>query len=769
MKTKNIILVALLLFISFGLQSCKWNDGVETPVIELVAPTSSFEVDETAQDLEIQIYANEPYSISFINKEASSWATLSHTRGDSDMKLVVSCRENADFRRMAQILLQLDSQSKADTIVVKQKGINPYISCANPFAVAKGSEAGSISFDVDTNIPFEQLAISYSEGADKWIHNISYEEGHIHMDVDQNSGSPRNSTVSLKFTEVWDTPTEVTLFVKQSDSSDNFGQDRSFSDIRSLATAEGATIEEDLIIKGWIISDWRSKNMELNPNLSSSEVDTSVSDKTAYIESEDGSMGFRLQFDDAADNTLTRYSKVSIDLKGTTVKVESNPTRYTISGLTNLNLLDGTAHTAAELPKKEKAINELTDDDIYTFVTLKNTEFLIKYGSYCNIRDNYAQASEINSMLKDADNKSTVNSRMDGWAELLHDNNGSAIYMLVNSLCLWRRSGNGVPQGAGDMNGIIVHTNMPRYGGYIGRYSIRPVDEDDILTMGNGASNFTKIAEYNGERFRYRFGLYNKIYGSRYAHQRLQSILPPDYISDWTKIKMEMFCENHTAPITANSYPVQAGSEYSGLTAVSNGLRMLSAAEDTAEKAQECGVEFYVQVKGWYQWDEDGNITGYNGFRWEFNASSLSGTEMIFGFTFSAGLISYKNSRTFPAHWMMEYKIGNGEYQPLRDMVIQSEGQQFFYLRSLPWWDQLLNGNNYTTAAEAGLGATTHLFALPKEVFGAEKVTLRLRPYDNVLSVLPVQWDGPSDTATINAGIAYDNLITIGSATLRCR
>ena len=766
MKIKNFILVALLFVAAFGLQSCKWNDGVETPVIELVAPTSNFEVGVEGGDVEVQIYANEPFTVSFINKEASAWATLNQTHGNGDTNLIVSCRENGDFRRMAQILLQLDSQSKADTVIIKQDGIVPYLNCANPFVTAKGSEAGSVSFDVDTNIPFEQIAISYSEGADKWVKDIFYEEGHVYMNVEQNGATPRNCTLNLSFTELWDSPTDVTLFLKQSDSSDNFGVEKSFADIRGLATADGYTVNEALVLNGWIISDCKSKNMELNPSISSSKVDTSVSDKTAYIESEDGTMGFRLQFNDAKDNTLTRYSKVSIDLNGATITVEDNPTRYTISGLTNLNLLSGTAHSAAELPKKEKAISELTDDDIYTFVTLKNTEFLVKYGSYCNIRDNYALASEVNAILG-----TSVNSRMDGWAELLHDNNGDGIYMLINTLCPWRRKGNGVPQGAGDMNGIIVHTNMPRYGGYIGRYSIRPVDEEDILSMGNGASNYTKIAEFNGERFRCRFGLVTRVYGSRYADQKLSSVLAPDYImpDSWSKIKMEMFCENHVTPISKQSYPIQAGNEYSALTAENSGLRKLSASEDPTENAAETGIEFYAQVKGWYQWDEDGNVIGYNGFRWEFNASSLQGEQMIFGFTFHAGSVTYSNSRTFPAHWIVECKIGDGEYKTLKDIIIQSEGQEYFYLRSLPWWDQLLNGNTYTTAAEAGLGATTHLFQLPAEAFGAEKVTLRLRPYDKVLAVLPVQWDGKSDTATINSSIAYDNLITIGSSTLRYR
>ena len=59
--------------------------------------------------------------------------------------------------------------------------------------------------------------------------------------------------------------------------------------------------------------------------------------------------------------------------------------------------------------------------------------------------------------------------------ELLTDRDGEPFYMLMNGRCPWRRKGNGLPQGAGNISGILVHTVLERYGDCLGPYQIRPV------------------------------------------------------------------------------------------------------------------------------------------------------------------------------------------------------------------------------------------------------------------------------------------------------
>jgi len=91
------------------------------------------------------------------------------------------------------------------------------------------------------------------------------------------------------------------------------------------------------------------------------------------------------------------------------------------------------------------------------------------------------------------------------------------------------------------------------------------------------------------------------------------------------------------------------------------------------------------------------------------------------------------------------------------------------HLRSLPWWDASLAGNRYNTCSSAGVGLTDHLFRLPAEVFGRERVMVRIRPYDKVMTALPLVWNGDTETAEISAATTYDNQLRWGVITLRYR
>ena len=70
--------------------------------------------------------------------------------------------------------------------------------------------------------------------------------------------------------------------------------------------APGSTLvlEGPLTVTGVVVSDCSSKNMELNPNITYAKVDLSLNDRTAYVQSPDGSAGVRVIFDDASANTL---------------------------------------------------------------------------------------------------------------------------------------------------------------------------------------------------------------------------------------------------------------------------------------------------------------------------------------------------------------------------------------------------------------------------------------------------------------------------------
>ena len=740
--------------------ACSIDDAEYPEVIELVSPENVYTVDEEGGTLEIPVYANSGYSIKFKNPAENGWAKLDKTHMTGDGTITLEYAPNDGFRRMAVIGLRLDSGAKSDTVYVKQKGIVPVVECEAPFRAIEGSSRQPAEFGIDTNIPFEDFDISYSNDGEQWLSQPVYEDGVLKITPKYNdAANPRSSIITMRYVDGWEEEFLLRIFITQADKDDNFGRTVSFADARAMATEAGTAVKDDINLEGWIVSDYRSKNMELNPSVNYDKVDTSVSDRTAYIESADGRYGMRLQFDEASDNVLSRYSFVQISLKDAVILKENDPDRYTVTGLTAENILSGRAGEASELPVKRKSIADLTDEDIYTFVTLTDTEFLFKDGCYANVYENYSLSSSVNASCSGNCN------RLDGWASLLFDRNGDGIYMMMNMLCTWRRSGRGIPQGAGDMNGIIVHTELHRYGDYIGRYQIRPVDEKDILTMGNGSSNYTTLAEYNGHTYAYKFGQYVAKIDAKYKADGLNSICPPDY--DQFAKNTELYCENLAMPAATNlrSYPITGCNDFNAPDLGDRGIPVSKAFPDSKNTAY--GIR--ADVQGWYEWDGD-RIAGTKGLRLEFSTSNVTGTHMCLGFTFSAGAISAASSKTFPAHWCVEYSTDGGTtYNEAKDRVICDtyRNQPYFKLRSLPWWDASVNGNKYYTCYDAGMGMTDHMFVFPADIFGKEKVMIRIRPYDEVLSSLPIHWDDNSETGEIRPSTTCDNYIQFGTITLR--
>ena len=254
-----------------------------------------------------------------------------------------------------------------------------------------------------------------------------------------------------------------------------------FAALRAEAAGRTVRLAPGTQLEALVVSDYRSQNMELNPNVSWDKVDLGENLRTAYVESPDGRYGFRLRFAGIYENRLERGDRVRLDLGGCSLTGETDPERYTVDGLcaANVEVLE----RGVALPAKERCIADLKDEDLYTYVTLAGTEFLSKQGCYANVFESCVQRSRLNAFDQPS-------RRTDGWASLLKDADNGSIYMLVNTKCAWRRDGRGVPHGVGAVSGVLVHTPMRRYGGDMGRYAIRPLDERDIAIPRDTASSY---------------------------------------------------------------------------------------------------------------------------------------------------------------------------------------------------------------------------------------------------------------------------------------
>lgn len=146
-------------------------------------------------------------------------------------------------------------------------------------------------------------------------------------------------------------------------------------------------------------------------------------------------------------------------------------------------------------------------------------------------------------------------------------------------------------------------------------------------------------------------------------------------------------------------------------------------------------VVFKAPVPDWYKWDNMGRMVGSNAFYIAFSTKKARGTALQLAFEWGAGNQDGNFSWNFPLEWKAEYAVDGGEFQPLRDAAT---GRETFVLRSLPWWDKVIDGSGHAdrlrTPYDCGMGLQQRIFRLPAEAFGRDEVVVRLSPASGLLS-----------------------------------
>lgn len=473
-KIYHIGLVAMAI-VSFA--SCSMDDGDIVPVRELGTEKREYIVDAKSGYVDVDIYSNLSYTVDFI--EEQDWATIevikdvdSRAVSEGDASVRVSFDDNYDFRRM--VGLRIDGGSRCDTIYIKQEGINvPVINFSNSSSAVLGDE-GRSTIRLESNLQMDDMSVDviYSDEANVgWISNILYSNGFLIFDAKNNSDEVnlRNARIKVSYTDGWGEEIGSSLYIIQASALNEFGKNTSFVEVRDMV----GRVNKDIYIEGHIISDKDSGNAGENPNTTMTAIDYSQVKKSAYVQSFDGKYGFRIKTATIDDNIFKRYSKVKILLKGSDIQFDVNPNSYTISGVTSNMVMSAEEGKASDLAVKHKFMSELTDDDIYTYVKLRDCEFPVRKGSLTPINEGYATLFEINRISK--------------YPILIRDINGSSMYVLTNTTCGYRRDGSMLPYGSGSISGVVVNEKYERFswdGGFdsgnIGRYQLRHMSMEDI-------------------------------------------------------------------------------------------------------------------------------------------------------------------------------------------------------------------------------------------------------------------------------------------------
>ena len=691
-----------------------FNEPHFKDVDELYITTPKVYVLEEGGDIDpVQIYSNGTVEVT-VDEESAEWATLlSEPSFEKDGEVRMSLAANESLRRMAKVILVLDNGRKVDTLKIYQHGQIPVITARAPFATVDGSVDDEASFVIETNVDIEEVKTSpvYRTGDDAWISDVE-------VTVVEDSPVVKVKTlgnavnyvskgeVVLTYKDDWDEMISTRLQISRLSAEMELADALSYTAARLLGTAEGTLVEEDLIVEGVVISDCNSPNMELNPSVEFDEVDVDENYRTAYIQAPDGSYGFRLKFDDKEDNVLLPGGRIYLTLKGAVVTKELDPERYTISSLTEDNIIGGDA--GATIVEKRKTLAELTDNDVYTWVEVLNTEFVNKIGSYTNVREDFSLPSDFNQT-------ETNNCPMDGWASLLMDQDGRGIYAMVNFECPWRRTGAGVPQGSGSVKGIIVHHENHRYGD-MGRYQIRVIDESGF-SMDNEAG-YSSFKLWNGK----------------------YKAVPED--GEGTLIFTEL-----------PSATVAGAQSYNKLVTSGNGT--ISGA----------AIRLQADVSSWYRWDETGALAGYNGVVAQFSTADVPAAKQLVAYvSFCAGGVVSDPStfKYYPLHWCLEYSVDGGNTYTIVPPTVNS-GKEYVHMRTSPWQSGAVDGVLYLTNAYSGVGFTDHIFCLPDAAKGVEDLQVRLRPYDRWIADLHLDWRESIETYQIQPDTKYANDLRIAA------
>lgn len=444
--------------------------------------------------------------------------------------------------------------------------------------------------------------VTYEGTQVDWISDLTFDEKKLSFKVSTNEMKEnRSADITLSFTDSQGQTYSFSTTVLQT----KFVMNYSFETLKALIVAETGELaistanKNEGTLRAFVIGDKDNENMDKNPNTRPREIDWNGNPTTNYIQNADGTSGLKLKCSTVADNVFDRYSEIVLNLDGVTLVKETNPTRYTLRGITSANVLSNVEGYSDNVPYKEKTISQLTDEDIYTYTTLKNLEMTFKYGAYTNCHDGYSLHTALNPKGNDKPFYDAVPSS-------LRDAEGGSLYMVTNMKTPWRRTGNGVFQGTANISGIIDHCNMIRYAkdGDIGRYSIRILEENDIASSG---SRFSKtLVEWNW-------------------HGQTSHLTTPTTGNGSLTFSME------------------------GTTIGTDGEYNMLKADGASKGSVSNGA---IKFERNYWWDDTHNAAPY--FLIEFSTSEISGSQLCFNWSISQGN-GGGNAITAPAYWHIEY------------------------------------------------------------------------------------------------------------------
>ncbi len=435
---------------------------------------------DSAATTRIQVYADETWEVA---AKSNDWLKLDKTTGTGKSEFLATVTSNkGQLPRAVEIYVK--AKGKTDTVFIQQRGLTPTVNIvdANMNAVAG---AGKMKTILTTNVPFNLIKkelVYKTAGQDNWIGDVNFDGTYMLINVAASaSAEPRETLLRLSYLDAMGTTVKDSILITQSPVGEY--QNAVLKDFAYVKSLAAGVVNEDVYIEGIVLVDKGNPNTALNPNSASNKhvIDKTENGITVYVQSLDGKSGLRLRMATPGDHIFSKNEKVKLWLKNTTITKTANPVTTTISNVPSLNVMEK-VDSPTPLVARELYMKDLVDNDVYTYVKLKDVEISVSNGSYYNINEGYEF-------------------RVDCYPTNIRDINGNSMYMMTNGGVPYRRNGTQVPQGSGTISGVIVYETMARYGGNIGKYAIRQMAQEDIKLNNDRSQGFSNVL-VEWDRFR---------------------------------------------------------------------------------------------------------------------------------------------------------------------------------------------------------------------------------------------------------------------------
>ena len=671
----------------------------------------------------------------------------------------------------------------------------------------------SIKADIDTNLTefVDDMTISVeyvTEGASDYISNVSLQGTKAMLDIAENQGTKRIARIVVSYTDLDGNETKGSFRVIQ--RGETIKRLVSAESLREPLASAGdytyASVSDDngdyvdalaVVVIG---SGTECANIGEPKQLGWNSWDITVGEKIAYVQTLDGKYGFRLNFESASENILKRGDKLELTLDNLKITRIDSPVRYEISNISPSNLTTNAIveDQQSAIVVKEKSISELTDDDLYTEVSLKAVEFLVKDAPYV-----MGFASDgMTGVLEDTDPAKAAAVKAQ-FATMMQDEKDDAIFLLINSACAWARdltSGIQVPQGVGTAKGVLVHSDYKAYSN-LGKYQLRPYDASSF-EMGTAYANAgVEHAGFHLNLYTVSVGKYRWngnldgssnggfLTGNTSVTKACQNKLhATNGITDGTAV---LYTTNLTPVVTHNNGQGGTASKYANCSyhpGINDGYKAVKTIASTLPNADHSASSkatalcFVHDVASYYEWDENGNWTGETtGIIVEFPGASK---QMSISFTIGSmtpsktdntnKITDFRNRYMtfgFPLYWKVECSTDGGASWS-RCTCALTGADQFMQNPTMHWF----NGSyNYYTDALKSLttssrytpvehcpGYMQQKFVLPASAIGAQNVMVKISPASLRLAGYGIAYTDSIDTGVdCYSGYSYPHSLML--------